>query len=218
MKIELTVAERQALKARAHALHPTVMIGAQGLTDAIVKACDAELKAHELIKVKVAGDDRAAREAALLTLAERLNAAAVQHIGKVLVLWRPREEALALPPPAKPPRPKRATRASLSPQARVAPKPRPQPQQPTAKGRSAKAKSRSGKVRVRASGSAVRFPDEATKPPPRSQPVAPVGRGKAGSARPPRTQSTSRRRAKPAPLASQAKPPQTRRRRRTPTE
>jgi RNA-binding protein YhbY len=65
------------------------MIGNDGLTPAVVKEVDGALRSHGLIKVRVFSDDRAAREALLAELADRLDAAPVQHIGKLLVLWRP---------------------------------------------------------------------------------------------------------------------------------
>ena len=80
-----------ALKARAHHLNPVVMIGQHGLTDAVIKETDAALAAHELIKVRVAGDDRAERVAAAEALCEATGAFLVQHIGKLLVLWREKQ-------------------------------------------------------------------------------------------------------------------------------
>ncbi len=65
------------------------MIGADGLTPAVVKETDGALRAHGLIKIRVFSDDRQAREALLVQLAEQLDAAPIQHIGKLLVLWRP---------------------------------------------------------------------------------------------------------------------------------
>ncbi|HET8745059.1 MAG TPA: YhbY family RNA-binding protein [Ramlibacter sp.] len=88
--IELSVAERKAHRAEAHHLDPVVMIGNEGLTPAVVKETDAALSAHGLIKVRVLGDDREEREAIYRQLAEQLNAAPIQHIGKLLVLWRPK--------------------------------------------------------------------------------------------------------------------------------
>jgi len=96
--IHLTPAQRKEKRGEAHHLDPVVLIGADGLTDAVVKEADIALNAHGLIKVRVFSDVRADREAALSTLADRLNAAPVQHIGKLLVLWRP------LPEKAKPER------------------------------------------------------------------------------------------------------------------
>jgi len=93
--IELTPAERKEKRGEAHHLDPVVMIGADGLTPAVLKEIEAALKAHGLIKVRMFSDDRAAREATLATLADQLGAAAVQHIGKLLVLWRPIPEKAA---------------------------------------------------------------------------------------------------------------------------
>ncbi len=87
--IELSIAERKAHRADAHHLDPVVMIGNDGLTPAVKKETDAALNAHGLIKVRVLGDDRAAREAIYQQLCDELNAAPIQHIGKLLVLWRP---------------------------------------------------------------------------------------------------------------------------------
>lgn len=87
--LTLTPAERKQRRADAHHLDPVVMIGAEGLTAAVLREADLALDAHGLIKLRVFSDDRAAREALLGDLAERLSAAPVQHIGKLLVLWRP---------------------------------------------------------------------------------------------------------------------------------
>lgn len=88
--IQLTPAERKEFRAEAHHLDPVVMIGSDGLTPAVKKETDAALKAHGLIKVRVLSDDRAARETIFQALADELNAAPIQHIGKLLVLWRPK--------------------------------------------------------------------------------------------------------------------------------
>ncbi|MEN9544500.1 MAG: hypothetical protein RLZZ598_1333 [Pseudomonadota bacterium] len=93
--IALTPAQRKVHRADAHHLDPVVMIGADGLTAAVVKEANAALKAHGLIKLRVFSDDRPAREAMLAELADKLDAAPIQHIGKLLVLWRP------IPPRAK---------------------------------------------------------------------------------------------------------------------
>jgi RNA-binding protein YhbY len=68
------------------------MIGNDGLSAAVVKETDLALNAHGLIKIRVLGDDRLAREIIFQALAEQLNAAPIQHIGKLLVLWRPQPE------------------------------------------------------------------------------------------------------------------------------
>lgn len=90
--IQLTPAQRKDKRADAHHLSPVVMIGGDGLTPAVVKETDAALNAHGLIKVRVFSDERTARETMLATLSDQLNAAPIQHIGKLLVLWRPMPE------------------------------------------------------------------------------------------------------------------------------
>lgn len=91
-QILLTPAQRKDHRANAHHLNAVVMIGSDGLTAAVQKETDAALNAHGLIKVRVLSDDRASREAIFQTLANELNAAPIQHIGKLLVLWRPMPE------------------------------------------------------------------------------------------------------------------------------
>ncbi|HMW77421.1 MAG TPA: YhbY family RNA-binding protein [Rhodocyclaceae bacterium] len=87
--LQLSAEQRRTLRARAHGLDPVVSISENGLSDAVLKEVEVCLKAHELIKVRVYGDDRSVREGYLNALCERLGAAPVQHIGKLLVLWRP---------------------------------------------------------------------------------------------------------------------------------
>jgi putative YhbY family RNA-binding protein len=91
-QIQLTPAQRKVHRAEAHHLDPVVMIGSDGLTAAVLKEANLALTAHGLIKIRVLGDDRAAREAMYQELADALNAAPIQHIGKLLVLWRPQPE------------------------------------------------------------------------------------------------------------------------------
>ncbi len=92
--IPLTPSQRKQYRALAHHLDPVVLVGGAGLTPAVRQEVHAALNAHGLIKIRVFSDDRAVREAMLQTLATDLDAAPVQHIGKLLVLWR------ALPAPA----------------------------------------------------------------------------------------------------------------------
>lgn len=92
-KSKLSPAERKALKARAHSLEPIIHLGGKGLTEAVIAEIGRALTAHELIKVRAGGLDRDAREAALAEICARLDAQPVQHIGKVLVLYREKPEA-----------------------------------------------------------------------------------------------------------------------------
>lgn len=89
----LTTKERAHLKARAHALEPVVHTGSAGVTDRLVAEVDRALTAHELIKVKVAVDDRAERVAVGDEICARTGATTVHRVGKVLILWRPRPES-----------------------------------------------------------------------------------------------------------------------------
>ena len=82
---------RKSLKADAHDLKPVVMVGGDGLTPAVIKEARHAISHHQLIKVRVFGDDRDERIAIYEALCDQLNAAPVQHIGKLLVLWKPKE-------------------------------------------------------------------------------------------------------------------------------
>lgn len=90
--LTLTPVERSELRAQAHGLNPVVMVGESGLSESVMKEIDKSLKAHGLIKVRVFGDDREARIAIYETICEELKAAPVQHIGKLLVLYRPQKD------------------------------------------------------------------------------------------------------------------------------
>jgi putative YhbY family RNA-binding protein len=86
----LTPAERRGLRAQAHHLNPVIMIGEAGLTPAVLKEIDLALKSHELIKIRVLGEDRERRGRLDDEICAALDASPVQHIGKILVLYRPR--------------------------------------------------------------------------------------------------------------------------------
>jgi RNA-binding protein len=92
MKIELSAFERQYLKGLAHGLSPVVMIGNHGLTESVMREIALNLDAHELIKIRVLGDDRDLRVSLFERICDELAAAPVQHIGKLLVLWRPSDK------------------------------------------------------------------------------------------------------------------------------
>ena len=90
---QLSVKQRQYLKGLAHELSPVVMVGNNGLTESVIKEIDLNLNAHELIKIRVFGDDRALREALIEAMCSAVNASFVQHIGKLIVLYRTSEKA-----------------------------------------------------------------------------------------------------------------------------
>lgn len=90
--IELSPAQRRDLRARAHHLNPVVTIAGNGLAPAVVAEIERSLQAHELIKVRVQGAERDQRDALMKALCATLDAAPVQHIGNILVVWRERRE------------------------------------------------------------------------------------------------------------------------------
>jgi RNA-binding protein len=94
---------RSELRAEAHKLSPVVLIGDKGLTDEVLAEIDRSLKAHELIKVRASSGERDARDVWLETICDRLQAHAVQQIGKVFVIYRekPEEQVEAKSPKAE---------------------------------------------------------------------------------------------------------------------
>ena len=103
---ELSPSERRDLRARAHHLHPVVILGDAGLTPEVTREIEAALKSHELIKIRVMGDDRDARRSLVADICESTGASPVQHIGKILVIYRAR-----LPEEEKGPKRRRARKA-----------------------------------------------------------------------------------------------------------
>ena len=95
MPVALTARERTHLKGRAHPLEPIVQVGHGGLSEAVVVELERALNAHGLIKVRINGDDRAARQAIIDGIAARTDAAIVHKVGKIVVLWRPTPEEQA---------------------------------------------------------------------------------------------------------------------------
>ena len=88
-ELVLTPLQRRSLKARAHGLRPVVLLGAAGLTEMVLREIDRALVAHQLVKIKVPLNDRGERAQVATDVAEKLSAAKVQSIGKMIVLFRP---------------------------------------------------------------------------------------------------------------------------------
>ena len=98
----LSPAERKLLKARAHALKPVVTVGNEGLSASVLKEIETSLKAHDLIKIRVTGDDRELRQVLLGDICNHTGASPVQHIGKILVVYRENPEPPASTPKKRP--------------------------------------------------------------------------------------------------------------------
>ena len=88
MSTVLTSAQTRFLRGQAHDLRAMLQVGGKGVTDALIAEIDLALEHHELIKVKVAAEDRDARDTLIGEIAERVGAALVQRIGHTAVLYR----------------------------------------------------------------------------------------------------------------------------------
>ena len=84
----LSIQERKRLRQIGHALNPVVMVGGQGLTENVIEETARALNDHELIKVKIAGEDREARAQVIEQLAEATQSQVVQKIGKIALLYK----------------------------------------------------------------------------------------------------------------------------------
>jgi RNA-binding protein len=93
--LKLSPTERSELRAQAHGLNPVVIISEEGMKPSLMKEIDHSLSAHGLIKIRVFGDDREKRIAIYEQICSELKAAPVQHIGKLLVVFRPAGETQA---------------------------------------------------------------------------------------------------------------------------
>lgn len=90
----LTPRQRSWLRSRAQNLKPVVHVGWEGLSEAVLEELDRALLAHELIKVRLLSGDRENRRRALARACTHLDAAPVQSIGRMLVLYRPAPEPI----------------------------------------------------------------------------------------------------------------------------
>jgi RNA-binding protein len=88
MEYNVNVNLRQALKARAHHLKPTIILGSKGLTESVLQETDIALRTHELIKIKLHGLEKSDRELVIDEICTTLHATFVQLIGKTLILFR----------------------------------------------------------------------------------------------------------------------------------
>ena len=109
--LEITAAQRRSLRSRAHALKPVVSISQNGLTETVLKEIGVCLTSHELIKIRVYNDEREERDRYLREICEQLEAAPVQHIGKLLVVWRPAPKEAVRPAPRRRAEPRRNKRS-----------------------------------------------------------------------------------------------------------
>jgi RNA-binding protein len=84
----LTSPQKRHLKTLAHPRKPVVIVGDGGLTPAVMHEILLALDHHELIKIRVNAEDRAAREAMIAEICAGSEAVLVQRIGHIATLFR----------------------------------------------------------------------------------------------------------------------------------
>ncbi|WP_374013281.1 ribosome assembly RNA-binding protein YhbY [Pseudoxanthomonas koreensis] len=101
MSFVLTAAQIRFLRGQAHGLRALMQVGGKGLTPPLLAELDQVLEHHELVKVKVAAEDREARDVLIGELAARSGATLVQRVGHTATLYRPAREKrnIVLPRP-----------------------------------------------------------------------------------------------------------------------
>ncbi|WP_017349623.1 ribosome assembly RNA-binding protein YhbY [Pantoea sp. A4] len=96
--MNLSNKQKQHLKGLAHHLNPVVMLGGNGLTEGVLAEIELALNHHELIKVKIAAEERETKQLIVEAIVRETSACNVQVIGKTLVLYRPtQEKKISLP-------------------------------------------------------------------------------------------------------------------------
>ncbi|MEZ3500184.1 ribosome assembly RNA-binding protein YhbY [Pantoea sp. KPR_PJ] len=96
--MNLSTKQKQHLKGLAHPLKAVVMLGGNGLTEGVLAEIESALDHHELIKVKIASEDRETKQLIVEAIVRETKACNVQVIGKTLVLYRPSKESkISLP-------------------------------------------------------------------------------------------------------------------------
>ena len=90
MKKNLSNIKKKELRKKAYSLKPFVMIGQNGLTDAVLSEIDVALNAHELIKIRIRGADKNKRSEQCLQIEQKLDAEIIYQIGFITVLYRPK--------------------------------------------------------------------------------------------------------------------------------
>ena len=84
--------QRRQLRALGHHLDPVVQVGANGVTEGVVAAAAQALEDHELIKVKIAGDDRDERTGVIEQLVQGTQSELAQRLGRTVLLFKQRKK------------------------------------------------------------------------------------------------------------------------------
>ena len=76
------------LRTRCHDLKPVIRIGQKGLTAEVLNELEIALNFHELVKVKLAGEDKEQRKALINDVCEKSSSIKIQSIGKTVSVYR----------------------------------------------------------------------------------------------------------------------------------
>ncbi|MDX1353104.1 ribosome assembly RNA-binding protein YhbY [Thiomicrorhabdus sp. Kp2] len=95
---KLTTNQKKFLRGIAHNINPMIIIGANGVTESLMKELESTLEHHEILKIKMASADRDDRKQIIDYILEQTGALLVQSIGKICVIYRQSEDTeLPLP-------------------------------------------------------------------------------------------------------------------------
>lgn len=96
---ELDEAQKRYLRGLAHHMKPVVLMGARGLTEAVLAELERALNDHELVKIKLNPGDRDQRTRDVTRIREETGAQLVQRVGNIACLYRrhPEKPRIALP-------------------------------------------------------------------------------------------------------------------------
>lgn len=97
----LTAHQKRHLRGFAHALRPVIIIGGKGLTDAVLAELEIALDHHELVKLKIAAEDREQRRAMIAEVAKRSASEVVQSVGHTATVYRRNKEQPRIPMPSR---------------------------------------------------------------------------------------------------------------------
>ena len=99
--MRLTNNQKKHLRSLAHDLRPIVMVGQQGLSDAVLAELESTMTKHELLKIKVRANDRDEKQQIVEKILNFTKAELVQVIGSVLIIYRPFDESPSIILPRK---------------------------------------------------------------------------------------------------------------------
>ena len=91
-RFTLATSQKRYLRTLAHNLKPVILVGAKGITPSLLAELGSALEHHELIKVKIAAEDRDERDAWVAEIVKGADAALIQRVGNVATLFRPRRK------------------------------------------------------------------------------------------------------------------------------